>query len=198
MLKLINQRFLKTRQAAGFVATIILLLSVNPAVSSSATADTTTIAGKKGSDEVQIQADSMKLDLETGDSTYRGNVSIIQGAITLTGEKVIITRKNNEIHNIRVEGNPARYLQDENTDNKVYASSQYMKYIAQKNRLILTGDAVLEQANQNVESQRIVYDTQNKVIIAGKHSSPEHSGDRVNITLTPKKNASSKTRSQGE
>lgn len=191
-------RFLKTRQMASFLAAIMWLLAVNTAVSSSVTGDTTTTAGNKESDEIQIQADSMKLDLETGNSTYKGNVSIIQGNIKLTGEKVTITRKNNEIHNIRVEGNPARYLQDENTDNKIHASSQYMKYIAQKNRLVLTGDASLKQAEQSVASQRIVYDTQNKVIIAGKRGSPGHTRDRVSITLTPKKNTPSKTQPQGE
>lgn len=193
MLKLI-----KTRQTVSFLTVIMLLVLVNPLVSFSATGDTTTDARKDGGDEVKIQADTMKLDLETGSSTYKGNVSIIQGSIKLTGEKVTITRKNNEIHNIRVEGNPARYLQDENTDNRVHATSQHMKYIAQKNRLVLTGDASLEQADQTVKSQRIVYDTQNKFIIAGKRSSPEQTGDRVNITLTPKKNAPSKTQSQGE
>jgi lipopolysaccharide export system protein LptA len=140
--------------------------------------------------EVQIRADYMKFDLETGSSTYSGNVSIIQGTIKLTGDNVVITRKNNEIHDIKVDGDPAHYLQDENTDNKIHAISQHMTYTAQTNRLVMTVNASLEQSNQTVTSQRIVYDTQNKVILAGKNDDTEkegQSGDRVNIILTPKK-----------
>lgn len=170
----------------------MLLTLMLPLVSLSATGD----ARKMGSDEVKIQADYMKLDLETGSSIYRGNVSIIQGTIKLTGDKIIITRKDNEMHDIQVDGNPARYLQDENTDNRVHATSGHMKYTAQANRLVLTVDANLEQSGHTVESQRIVYDTQNKVIIAGKDSSSGHKGDRVNITLTPKKGVPSKTGEQ--
>lgn len=196
MLRPIKTRLIKTGQITSFLTVIMLLTLMLPTVSLSATGDATKVARKMGSDEVQIQADYMKLDLETGSSTYRGNVSIIQGTIKLTGDKITITRKDNEIRDIQVDGNPARFLQDENTDNKVHATSGHMKYTAQANRLVMTIDASLEQSDRTVESQRIVYDTQNKVIIAGKDSSSDHKGDRVNITLTPKKNTPSKTGKQ--
>jgi len=146
-----------------------------------------------GGDEIQVQSDYMKLNLETGSSIYKGNVNITQGSITLTGENVVISRKGDEIKNIDVDGDPASYLQDENTDNKVHAISQHMKYVTGTNRLVMTGNATLEQSDQTVKSQRIVYDTKNKVIIAGKDTTPENTktgSDRVNIILTPKKNTS--------
>lgn len=176
---------IKTRQAKYCSTTLMLLALLNPLTSFS-------ISDEK---EIQIQADTMKFDLETGSSIYKGNVSIVQGTIKLTGENVIITRKNNEILDIKVDGDPAHYLQDENTDNKVHAISQHMKYTAQTHRLVLTVNASLEQSNQTVVSQRIVYDTQNKIIIAGKDGDsgqPGQKGDRVNITLTPKKDAPKK------
>lgn len=140
-------------------------------------------------DEILIRADYMKFDLETGDSVYEGNVSIIQGGIKLTGEKVIVRRdqKNiKEIREIEVAGSPARYLQDENTSNKVNAVSLNMNYSARESRLVMTNNARLEQADHTVESQRIVYDTVKKVIIAGKEGTEKTAGERVNITLTPK------------
>jgi len=175
-------QLIKTGRAKYCSAPLMLLALLNPL-------PTFSITDEK---EVQIQADYMKFDLETGSSIYKGNVSIIQGTIKLTGENVIITRKNNEILDIKVDGNPAHYLQDENTDNKVHAISEHMKYTAKTHRLVLTVNASLEQSSQTVVSQRIVYDTQNKIIIAGKGGDPEQSGqkgDRVNITLTPKKDA---------
>ena len=177
-------RPIKTGQTKYYATTLMLLALLNPQSSFSITDEK----------EVKIQADHMKFDLETGSSTYSGNVSIVQGTIKLTGENVIITRKNNEIHDIKVEGKPAHYLQDENTDNKIHAISQHMKYTAQTHRLVLTVNASLEQSSQTVVSQRIVYDTQNKVIIAGKNNDTEKTGqssDRVNIILTPKSNTPS-------
>lgn len=176
---------INTKQLKYCSAILMLLVLLAPQTGFS-------ITDKK---EVFIQANTMKFDLETGSSIYRGNVSIIQGTIKLTGENVIITRKNNEIIDIKVDGNPAHYLQDENTENRVHAISQHMKFTASTNRLVLTVDASLEQSSQTVVSQRIVYDTQNKIIIAGKNGDPKNSGqsgDRVNITLTPKKESPKK------
>lgn len=148
-------------------------------------------------DEIQIRADYMKFDLESGSSTYEGNVSIVQGGIRLTGEKVVISRDQNnasEISDIEVAGNPARYQQDENTANKVNAASQHMKYSTRESRLVMTDNARLEQSDHIVESQHIVYDTDKKVIIAGKEGSEKAPGERVNITLTPKKTSSTTNR----
>ncbi len=177
---------INTKQVKYATVTLMLLVLLTPQTGFS-------ITDKK---EVLIQADYMKFDIETGSSTYRGNVSIIQGTIKITGENVIVTRKNDEIIDIKVDGNPAHYLQDENTENKVHAISQHMKFTASTNRLVLTVDASLEQASQTVVSQRIVYDTQNKIIIAGKNGGSKSTGksnDRVNITLTPKKNTPENT-----
>ena len=157
------------------------------------------VAQETNKEEIQIQADYMKFDLVTSSSTYKGNVNIVQGTIQLTGENVTITRKDDAVSDIQVDGNPARYLQDEASDNKVYAVSKHMKYDARTRQLVMTVDASLEQSDQTVTSQRIVYDTQNKIILAGKDSSSTtddssgEPGDRVNITLTPKKEAAPNT-----
>ena len=174
----------------------ILVVSASPSVLS--VASNTTSANKAA--VIKIKADYMAFDLETGRNLYEGNVSIVQGNIELTGDKVTILRSNNKVSDIKVTGNPARYLQDENTENIVRAVSQQIHYSAQSNRLVLTDEASLEQSNHTVESQRIVYDTAKKMIIAGKtpaekgvEKDAEKNGDksaskqRVNITLTPKK-----------
>jgi lipopolysaccharide export system protein LptA len=142
--------------------------------------------------EIKIKADYMAFDLETGKNFYKGNVNIVQGSIELTGDKVTILRSNNKVTDIEVRGNPARYLQDENTENIVRAISQQIHYSAQKNRLLLVDKASLEQSDHTVESQRIIYDTEKKVILAGRANQGKNTGkndseQRVNITLTPKK-----------
>ena len=90
---------------------------------------------------IKIKADYMAFDLETGRNLYEGNVSIVQGSIEIKGDKVTILRSNNKVSDIDVSGNPARYLQDENTENIVRAISQQIHYSAQSNRLVLTDES---------------------------------------------------------
>ncbi|MDH5711824.1 MAG: lipopolysaccharide transport periplasmic protein LptA [Gammaproteobacteria bacterium] len=149
-------------------------------------ASTAFSAGDDSSEAIRIQAHYMRFDLETGSSIYEGEVTINQGGISLSGDKVAIQRLNDKIQQIEIDGQPARYIQDEHTENKIYATSQHMQYLANQNRLIMTVDARLEQPDHTIESQRIVYDTQNKIVIAGNNEQAEQGG-RVNITLTPKK-----------
>lgn len=139
------------------------------------------------SSEITVHADYMVYSLNTGENIYQGNVRIIQGSIELTGDSVTVKRIDNKISNIQVKGNPARYLQDENTDNIVRATSQQIDYSASKNRLTLIDQASLEQSDHTVNSERITYDTVKKAIIAGRSNTKKQDDRRVNITLTPAK-----------
>jgi len=173
----------KKRQHPFLSAGLALLILSASLHASSATKTPTNAAA-----EIRIQADYMVFDLETGNNVYKGNVRIVQGSIELTGDEVTILRSNDKVRDIDVTGNPARYLQDENTVNIVRAVSQQIHYSAQQNRLVLINEASLEQADHTVESQRIVYDTAKKIVIAGNDSDKKSgSKQRVNITLTPKK-----------
>lgn len=136
--------------------------------------------------KIFISADYMKLNTQTGDSVYTGNVSFVQGEIKLSGEKIIVKSHNNEISHVEVDGNPAHYFfTDNNEGTMVKAHSEHMEYSVNQHRLIMTINARLEQTDNVVESQRIVYDTKNQEILAG--SDHPNAGGRVNITLTPEK-----------
>ena len=144
-------------------------------------------AAPMNNQSVQVQANYIKFDLNTGSSTYEGDVKITHENIEIYGEKVIILRQNDEIQQINVDGQPARYIQDEHTENSIYATSQHMQYFSDQQKLVMTIDARLQQPDHTIESQRIVYDTQNKIVIAGSEDSkPE---GRVNIILLPKKDS---------
>jgi lipopolysaccharide transport protein LptA len=56
-----------------------------------------------------------------------------------------------------------------------------MEFRAEENRLILTDKARLEQAGSVMESDQIIYDTINEVVIAGD----DNANKRVNITIKP-------------
>ena len=138
-----------------------------------------------------INADYMKLNIESGNSIYTGNVKISQGELILTGDEVIVEQSNNELERITVTGKPAHYNHVTEKGESIQAESERMVYSASENKLVMTINAKLVQPGNKVSSQKIVYDTKNKIVIAGDKGDSSW-GDpdtkqRVNITLTPKK-----------
>lgn len=134
----------------------------------------------------------MQLNIETGYSVYTGQVKISQGELVLTGDKVTVQQGKDEIEQITVSGTPARYNHVTEKGETIEAESEQMVYTASKNKLVMTTNASLKQPDHQVSSQKITYDTLKKIIIAGDKSSrsdnkkPDEK-ERVNITLTPKK-----------
>lgn len=143
----------------------------------------------ESTDKISIDADYMQLNLETGFSTYTGNVKITQGELKLTGDKVTVQQnKKNEVEQINVTGKPAHYNHVTEKGENIQAESENMVYTASQNKLVMTVNAKLKQPDHKVSSQKIVYDTKKKIVIAGdKTDTGSSSGQRVNITLTPKK-----------
>ncbi len=174
---------------ASLLTALILLCSLSTAWGETADRSPNNIPVEK----VLISADHMQLDLESGYSVYTGNVKISQGELVLTGDKVTLQQHDNEIERITVIGKPARYNHVTEKGDSIKAQSEHMVYIASQNKLILTINAKLQQPDNLVSSQKITYDTLNRIVIAGDNgdSSPGKNSPgekpRVNITLTPKK-----------
>ncbi len=149
-------------------------------------------------EKIFIDADHMQLNIETGYSVYTGNVKIRQGELKLTGDKVTVQQSNNEIERITVTGKPAHYNHVTEKGEHIQAQSEHMVYTANQNKLVMTINAQLTQPDNQVNSQKITYDTKNKIVIAGDKNgssstaSGTNSKQRVNITLTPKKTPATK------
>lgn len=149
-----------------------------------------TLAADPG-EKISIDADYMHLNLVTGYSVYTGNVQITQGELKLTGDEVTLQEKNNEVERITVSGSPAHYNHVTEKGESIQAESELMVYTAGENKLVMTKNAHLKQPDHQVSSQKIVYDTEKKIVIAGEKTSSSDTGSetkqRVNITLTPQK-----------
>jgi lipopolysaccharide export system protein LptA len=141
-------------------------------------------------EKIYIDADYMQLNIETGYSVYIGNVNIKQGELILTGDKVTIQQSKKEVERITVTGKPAHYNHITDKGENIQAESEKMVYTASENKLVMTINANLKQPDHQVSSQKIVYDTEKKIVIAGDKRETSKGSDnkqRVNITLTPKK-----------
>ena len=153
-------------------------------------------AAKNSEEKIFIDADHVKFNIESGYSVYTGNVKITQGELILTGDKVTVKQSNNEVERITVVGKPAHYSNITEKGESIQAQSEHMIYTASENKLLLTIDAEVRQPDKTIKSQRIVYDTEKKIAIAGdKDLADSNDGQvddnqRVRITLTPKKEPS--------
>ena len=161
---------------------------------------------KTVNEEITISADYMQLNIETGNSVFNGNVEISQGKLTLTGDKVTLKRKRlkngeTEVDKLTITGHPARYSHITNKGKTINAESAKMVYTASIGKLVMTTNARLTQPENQVSSEKIVYDTIKQIVIAGaKKPAPTDTSangsttdkakpnQRVKITLTPKKN----------
>ncbi|NOQ90507.1 MAG: lipopolysaccharide transport periplasmic protein LptA [Gammaproteobacteria bacterium] len=133
----------------------------------------------------------MQLNIISGNSVYTGNVKISQGALILTGDKVTLKQSDGAIEQLTVIGKPARYNNVTEKGEPIEAESEQMVYNASQNKLVMTKNARLKQPDHHVSSQKIIYDTQKKIILAGdKDGTPADAhgdpGQRVKIILTPK------------
>ena len=145
-------------------------------------------------EKIHIDADHMQMNIESGKSIYTGNVKISQGDLILMGDKVTLEQSNNEVERITVTGKPARYNHITEKGQTIEAESEHMVYIASQNKLVMTINAHLQQPDHKLSSQKIIYDTQKKTVIAGDSDNIPSFNDedtekpqRVKITLTPKK-----------
>lgn len=177
----------KIKLETGFIVLALLCLVLLQSPLHAAEAVATPVAEK-----IHIRADSMKMNVDTGNSIYIGNVKITQGELILTGDTVTIEQKKDLVERIIVVGTPASYFHITEANEPIHATSKKMVYTASKNRLILTDNAKLTQPEHTVKSQKIIYDTLLRTVVAGakspatKDQTTLPNSERVNITLTPK------------
>lgn len=162
------------------IKTIILVSSLC-AIATTAGAEQNPAPASNTNAPIHIYADYMKYEIQSGISQYKGNVRVTQNDIELTGDKVIAIQQDKILKNITVTGSPATYRQLSDEGKYINAQSMQMEFRAEENRLILTDKARLEQAGSVMESDQIIYDTINEVVIAGD----DNADKRVNITITP-------------
>lgn len=140
-----------------------------------------------------INADHMQMNIISGKSVYTGNVKISQGEMVLTGDKVTVERSNEEVERITVIGKPAQYNHATEAGETIKAQSEHMLYIANQNKLVMTINARLQQPDIKLSSQKITYDTEKKIVIAGGNDGAAATDtktkqtQRVNIVITPTK-----------
>lgn len=150
---------------------------------------------------IEIEADLMTLDEQSGISIYRGNVKLAQGSIRITAEELILHMENGRLQQMEILGNekaPAAFRQLTDSSEEARGQARRIEYTSANSRMVLLGQAELLQGNNHIRSARIDYNTERNSFVAGR--TPEEatptdqnavqpqSDERVRIIITPQKN----------
>jgi lipopolysaccharide export system protein LptA len=139
---------------------------------------------------IEVEADSVEIDEESGKSTYKGNVVLIQGSIKITADKITVIQHETKSDKIKATGKPVRITQSSQNGKKpVKGRSSRMEYDVDSDMLYLIGNAVLTQDKDTFKSDRIAYDRKKSMIKGGTSAK---GSSRVRVTIKSKKKSEDK------
>lgn len=134
---------------------------------------------------INIKADSVTINEKTGISIYTGNVVFTQGSLVLNGSKIVIHQPDGSITKILVNGNPARFQQEQDdSPDIVHAKAEKMKYVTKDERVYLSKNASVWQGDNLLKGNEIEYNTRNSTVTAQKSS---NNTNRVHVVIEPEK-----------
>ncbi len=158
-----NQLSLKINQRPKAVAVLCQVITLCALCVFASTA----LAKKSDlSKPIDVTADSSEYDEKKGVQSLIGNVEIRQGTMRIKATKIEIFLKNNQLSKIEGIGKPISFEQKNEADELVSGSADSISYDATNGTLILIGNATLSQPRQQLESQRIVFDSANQKVSA--------------------------------
>ena len=173
----------------SFFTKLLLIYLFNPIVSVHALPD-------DREQPIHISSNSATRDEKTGITVYSGQVTLDQGTLHLTAEKLIIKTTEGEVAEIVAEGNPAKYQQQPQINEpEVYAEGKKIIYQVAQEELFIKNQASLKRQGSLITSNEIHYNVSTAIAraIGNDSNSSEPSSSRVNVVLPPLKPKNSNT-----
>ncbi|WP_348666613.1 lipopolysaccharide transport periplasmic protein LptA [Arsenophonus symbiont of Ornithomya chloropus] len=107
---------------------------------------------------IHINSVRQSLNLEKNITIFTKNITIKQGSIDIRANKVIVTQANNTKKIIlEAYGTPVTFYQMQEHGKAIQGHSDSILYEMEKERIILTGNAYLEQSDSNIRGDKITY-----------------------------------------
>ncbi len=147
--------------------------------------------------EMTILSDSAEIDRRAGTVVYEGNVILTQGTLKIEADRLMILRNGDTLEKAVAEGDRARYQQQIEVGKPLTtALGNRIDYYTSERRIIITGDAELEQEGNIFSGERITYDMATETVRAdgttaesSTDSTDEDSG-RIKVVIQPPKRES--------
>ena len=144
--------------------------------------------------EMTILSDSAEIDRRAGTVVYEGNVILTQGTLKIEADRLMSLRNGDTLEKAVAEGDRARYQQQIEVGKPLTtALGNRIDYYTSERRIIITGDAELEQEGNIFSGERITYDMATETVRAdgttaesSTDSTDEDSG-RIKVVIQPPK-----------
>lgn len=135
---------------------------------------------------VRIDADWASLDDARGIAVYKGGVEIRQGSLLIEGDVVTMHfDEDRGLSRLVAEGESARFQQQPEGGGPLQrATADRIEYYLEDDTMILIGNARLARGGDEMQADRILYDTANATIKGEAEGEGAEAG-RVTITVTP-------------
>lgn len=154
---------------------------------------TTHAANKKTAKEpIDIKAEYLLLDQNKGISKYKGNVIFTQGTLIIKADSVILYSNGEKLTKAFITGSPADIQHQPDDEPKVHSQAKKIDYFVDKEKLILRGDAFVDQGDRHFSGEKIEYDTRQKIVTASgnkpetsKTSEKSPPRGRVHVIIGP-------------
>ncbi|MEO9274102.1 lipopolysaccharide transport periplasmic protein LptA [Marinomonas sp. 5E14-1] len=130
---------------------------------------------------IEVQADEVSFNQNTGEAIYKGNVFIKQGSIEIQAQylKVVTDVKTKKFNRLEALGEPAKFSQQINlTGNTVTSKGNKIHYSITQSKLEIIGNGQLSKLNNSISADYILY-----TIDDGAFSAEKKGTGRVSMTL---------------
>ncbi|OGT21143.1 MAG: lipopolysaccharide transport periplasmic protein LptA [Gammaproteobacteria bacterium RBG_16_57_12] len=131
---------------------------------------------------VYIEADRVDIYEREQKSVYSGNVVLTHGAIRMSADEVTVYAREKQLSKVEAQGNPVQYHQEPPGKPVTKASARQMVYTVEDGKLVMSGEALLQQDDNEFRGNRIVFDTRTEMVSAAKG---EQEQGRVRVILHP-------------
>lgn len=151
---------------------------------------------------IDIKAQYLLLDENKGISKYKGNVLFSKGTLTIKADTVTLYYKNKKLTRAYITGFPADVRHQPDNEAKVHSQAKSMEFFVNEDRLILKGQAFVNQGNRHFSGEYIEYDTRQRIITAAnnqngavntKNSENTPPKGRVHVIIGPTENKNQAT-----
>lgn len=134
---------------------------------------------------IQIEANQLEAQDQSGITIYSGDVVANQGSMTLKGDRIEIQHPERQLQIITANGQPATFRRFEPQEQAwINGRADTIIYYAQERKVHLIGKAYLEQEGaHDIQGPKLIYDLDALTLNAG---STEQETGRIIMTITPK------------
>ena len=113
---------------------------------------------------IDLRSDQLNIDIDGGLQVFSGNVSLVQGGLSIDADEIQVVLLNGVIGGLSASGSPLRLKNVSDGSQPMQAQANYIVYETRKWLLSLTGDVKLKKPGWEARSHFASYHLRTHVI----------------------------------